>query len=78
MAQCKPFTSPRPAGVPDALAEALKAEALAKLWNRGRRGMRWSTTGELDLPGWVMGELYAERRIEGRRLSGSSPNEWRG
>jgi len=61
--------------------DALRAKAIAKLTSWGVRKhapcKQWRTTGDIDVPGWVLRELAAERLIEARKRSGSSPTEWR-
>lgn len=40
-------------------------------------GKRWRDTGYFDVPGWVLREMAEEGLIEMRKLSGTSPTEWR-
>ena len=71
------YTSPRPDGVTDEEADALKREALHTLSQRSlRRRSGWCTTGDVDVPGWVLGELFDAKLISHRKRDGAAPNEW--
>ncbi len=73
-ASLKNPTSPAP---PNITYEE-RAEYRAKVeYKRLRGNRRWRTTGQFDVPGWVLGEMLIDGAIEHRKRSGSSPNEWR-
>lgn len=62
----------RPADVDPATANLLHAQALSNM----RHG-RWCGTGAAGVPGWVLGELWRDGRIDWRKRDGSAPNMWR-
>lgn len=49
----------------------------AQVQRTRERRLIWRTTGDFNVPGWVLGEMWVEGIIDHRKRSGSSPNEWR-
>lgn len=76
----RPVTSPRPSYVAENTAEAHKRHALTvlrRLSVRNNYCKAWKDTGQIGVPGWVLGELLASGEIEHRKRAGDAPNEWR-
>lgn len=72
----KPETSPRPENVAPRDVVIFRRKALNFFEARRFAKKRIFTTGDLNVPSWVLGELYAEGKINGEKRGYDQPNMW--